>query len=73
MGEWTALKVAYGFRCLACGQHEPDIKLTIDHVLPLSLGGTNAIGNIQPLCGPCNSSKGATEKDYRLTTAPAAR
>jgi hypothetical protein len=30
---------------------------TIDHVLPISRGGTNYIGNLVPCCKPCNSSK----------------
>src|SRR5438552_3960763 len=33
--------------------------LTIDHVHPLSLGGTNEDGNLQTLCRSCNSRKGA--------------
>lgn len=32
-------------------------KYHIDHVLPLSRGGTNAIENIQLLCPPCNHRK----------------
>jgi hypothetical protein len=63
--QWTALKKKYSFMCLRCGQREPEIKLTPDHVLPLSRGGSNEIENIQPLCLMCNVSKGAKHIDYR--------
>jgi 5-methylcytosine-specific restriction endonuclease McrA len=33
-------------------------KLTLDHVIPLSRGGTHSIGNLVGACGSCNSSKG---------------
>lgn len=48
--------------CLCCGT---TLDLTIDHVLPLSLGGTNTLGNYQVLCRSCNSSKGTKVIDYR--------
>lgn len=30
---------------------------TVDHVIAIARGGTNAITNLQPACGPCNSAK----------------
>jgi 5-methylcytosine-specific restriction endonuclease McrA len=50
--------------CLACGQPGPS---TIDHIIPLARGGTDSVGNLAPLCGPCNSSKGTkTWLEWRI-------
>lgn len=56
-GEWELLKKQYGYTCPSCGKKEPEIKLTEDHIIPLSKGGSNYIENIQPLCRNCNSKK----------------
>jgi 5-methylcytosine-specific restriction endonuclease McrA len=63
--EWAALKARYGYTCLRCGKREPEITLTPDHIVPVVNGGSSDISNIQPLCGPCNSAKGANSTDYR--------
>ena len=63
--QWEELKAYYDYTCLCCGRREPDIALTMDHVIPIAKGGINTIENIQPLCGPCNSSKGTKIIDYR--------
>jgi 5-methylcytosine-specific restriction endonuclease McrA len=63
--EWLALKAKYNYTCLRCGRREPDITLTLDHVLPLAMGGKHEIGNAQPLCYSCNASKQAKHIDYR--------
>lgn len=61
--EWLALYASFGNKCLSCGIIPG--KLTVDHVKPLSKGGTNSLDNIQPLCGPCNSRKHVKEVDFR--------
>ncbi len=60
--EWLALVDVHGGRCLCCGTKE---NITVDHIIPLSLGGSNDISNIQPLCEGCNLLKGQGATDYR--------
>lgn len=44
-----------GYRCVKCGCRE---NLTIDHVIPVSLGGKCWLKNLQTLCRCCNLEKG---------------
>ena len=60
--EWRDLCAKYNHQCLCCGEQTT---LTVDHVLPISLGGSNSIDNIQPLCLACNLRKHAKHIDYR--------
>lgn len=62
--EWNDLKELYKYTCPSCKQTEPDIKLTVDHITPLSKGGTDYISNIQPLCKSCNSKKNTKTIKY---------
>lgn len=43
-----------GAICKKCGSTDD---LTIDHIVPVSRGGTNDMGNLQVLCRSCNSKK----------------
>jgi hypothetical protein len=61
--EWQLLLDKYNHTCLCCGRN--DVKLTKDHIIPISLGGRNGIDNIQPLCHRCNSTKHTDIVDYR--------
>lgn len=53
----------YGNRCLCCGKD--NVKLTVDHIVPLSKGGSNNLENVQCLCKSCNSKKHTKTVDYR--------
>ena len=33
--------------------------MTVDHIVPKSMGGTNNIGNLRPLCQECNVNRGS--------------
>lgn len=53
----TAVYERDGYACVTCGATET---LSLDHIKPWSLGGPDTIDNLQTMCRPCNSSKGAT-------------
>lgn len=53
---WRAITMAHGGACLYCGLVK---RLQIDHILPLAKGGTGAVTNLAPACGPCNLNKHA--------------
>ena len=42
-------------KCVECGATE---RLTIDHIVPISKGGSNETENLQTMCEPCNGKKG---------------
>ena len=59
--EWRDLikQIPY---CVSCGKSfNEKTKPTIDHIKPLSCGGSHNKENIQPMCMYCNQSKGAKE------------
>ena len=56
---WNAKMQTLGHVCQICQKKLDSKSVTIDHIFPLSKGGTNKIDNLQPLCMPCNSRKGA--------------
>jgi 5-methylcytosine-specific restriction endonuclease McrA len=43
--------------CQLCGKKLTKENVTIDHIIPISRGGTNDKDNLQPLCSSCNSYK----------------
>lgn len=48
-----------GFACQYCGAGGPYVRLTVDHVLPVSAGGGDEPTNLVTACHSCNCSKNA--------------
>jgi 5-methylcytosine-specific restriction endonuclease McrA len=57
---WEALRratfAAKGRVCWWCGA----LATTVDHVVPVVLGGATALHNLVPSCAKCNYSRGAS-------------
>lgn len=69
--EWLRLVERYEGKCAYCGEGGP---LEVDHRVPLSRGGTNAIDNLLPACRSCNGRKHQlTEAEYRARLGRDAR
>ena len=49
------MKLRDGYSCQVCGA---DQNLTVDHLIPISKGGTDDLDNLLTMCGRCNFSKG---------------
>jgi len=64
--------VAYNqsYKCAACERLGVDQLLPptyeVDHVIPLHMGGTNEIGNLEALCNSCHAQKTQYERIQRL-------
>lgn len=69
---WASILAASDHRCAHCGQQEPNVKLSPDHRVPRSRGGSNDTSNWQPLCEQCNIQKSSACQgcDLNCMTCP---
>lgn len=52
--------------CRYCGAAAPDAKLTVDHVTPVALGGSDDPSNLVAACRDCNYGKSSSAPDATL-------
>lgn len=45
------------YKCVECGVNKDETSLHIDHILPVSQGGSDELDNLQTLCQDCNLAK----------------
>ncbi|RZM79535.1 HNH endonuclease [Leptolyngbya iicbica] len=55
----NSLHTTYGGTCIYCRGQFPQSQLTIEHLIPRSRGGSNALHNLRLACFPCNNQRGA--------------
>lgn len=53
-------------QCRYCGGGAPDVVLTVDHVVPVALGGSDDPSNLVAACRDCNAGKTSTSPDGPL-------
>ena len=56
--QWASRCDVFGWRCAYCHTSVTAATVQIDHIIPLSRGGTNWPSNLAPSCEYCNKSKG---------------
>lgn len=61
-----------GHACRYCGAMAPDVKLTVDHVVPTTLGGSDDPTNLVTACAPCNAGKSSISPDSGMVEDVAA-
>ncbi len=54
--------------CRYCGGTAPDVVLTIDHVVPVALGGADDPSNLVAACKDCNAGKSASSPDATIVS-----
>ena len=63
--EWEEMRTYFQHTCALCLGESGLQNVERDHIIPLHMGGSDSIRNIQPLCAKCNSAKSQDINDYR--------
>jgi 5-methylcytosine-specific restriction endonuclease McrA len=65
--QWQDTLYVFNHVCAYCLRG--NVKLTMDHMIPISKGGPHAVENVVPACRPCNSRKGPRSIFWMLRTS----
>ncbi|MDY5213044.1 DEAD/DEAH box helicase family protein [Intestinibacter sp.] len=59
------------YTCKCCGKRVTKGRsLTVDHIIPISMGGRSSLTNLQTLCSECNSAKERQEINFGIHSSP---
>ena len=58
------VRMEFSHRCCKCGSTKD---LTIDHIIPVAMGGTSTRDNLQLMCQSCNLAKASRVEVYKYT------
>jgi HNH endonuclease len=58
--------------CRYCGRSAPEVEITVDHVIPVALGGRDEASNLVAACRDCNGGKTSLAPDAPLVADVAA-
>lgn len=53
-------------KCKYCGRSAPEVTLSVDHVIPVALGGSDKPSNLVTACRDCNSGKTSSTPDQQI-------
>jgi len=54
------------YQCVCCGKVKArGVRLEMDHIIPVTLGGETTLDNLQTLCKECNIQKGSNIIDFK--------
>jgi hypothetical protein len=64
--QWEEMIAFFNMLCVRC-ESDTIGAPNKDHIIPISVGGSDSITNLQPLCKSCNAAKGLKDlSDYRI-------
>ncbi len=59
------------YTCTCCGKKTTKGRsLTVDHIIPISMGGRSILSNLQTLCTECNIAKERQEINFSVHVSP---
>ncbi|MBD2682636.1 HNH endonuclease [Nostoc paludosum FACHB-159] len=71
--EKSQIKKRDGYACLCCGASGKGVRLEIDHVVSVFMGGETSLENSQTLCSICNKNKSINEINFRFNETQLSR
>ncbi len=73
--DWDSLReqvlIRDNYTCKCCGKQKGrGIKLEVDHIIPVNMGGRSVVDNLQTLCKECNNAKGTDSINFNIIKSP---